>query len=107
LGLTDDRRLFFKIRRSCEIIVKKHAYKDYPDRGFSEREIIDLVRNGTGRMEDNPSSEAINGSYLFIPNDDINRKCKLVILINLTEFEGEDSTEEVKVIVCSAYREIT
>lgn len=65
LGLKDDRRLIFEVRSSCEIIVKKHAFEDYPERGFSEREIIDLVRNGTGRMVNNNSPDAISGSYFF------------------------------------------
>lgn len=105
MGLNDDRRLFYKIRSNCGIIVSKHAFEDYPERGFSEKEIIDLVRNGTGRLTVNKSPNAIEGSYLYLLKDGIGRDCQLVILIEIIEIEDEASTEGNQVIVCSAYRE--
>ncbi len=105
MGLNDDRRLFFAIREKCEVIVRKHAFEEYPERGFSEREIINLVRKGRGNFTDNNSSQAIDGSYLFFPKDDLERKCKLVILIEEIYIENQDSKEGSHVIVCSAYRE--
>ena len=105
LGLKQFRQLFYKIRGKCDILVSRHAFADYPERGFSEREIVDLVRNGTGRIEDNKSSEAIGDSYLFFPKDDWERECKLVVLIEVIEIEGENPSDKKQVIVCSAYRE--
>ena len=103
----EDRSLFFAIRGTCEIIVKNHAFKDYPERGFSAAEIISLVRYGVGPFKDNTSAVAIDGSYLFFPKDDLDRKCKLVILIEILEIENEVSREaDPVIIVCSAYREL-
>lgn len=84
--------------------MSKHAFTDYPGRGFSEREIVDLVRNGDGPFTDNKSPQAIKGSYLFFPKDDLGRECKLVILMDAVEVEGEVSQGKI-VIVCSAFRE--
>ena len=98
-------RLFFEIRDKCGVIVRKHAFEHYPERGFSEREIIDLVRKGKGNFTVNNSPDAIDGSYLFFPKDDLERECKLVILIEEIYIEDEDSKEGDQVIVCSAYRE--
>ena len=103
MGLASHRQLFFEIREKCEVVVKKHAFEHYPDRGFSEREIIALVRTGRGQFTDNNSPDAIKGSYLFFPKDDLDRECKLVILIEEIYIENKDSKEGV--IVCSAYRE--
>jgi hypothetical protein len=105
VGLADDRKLFFEMRGKCGIIVRRHAFADYPERGFSQREIVDLVRSGTGRFTINNSPEAIEGSYLFFPKDDLDRECKLVIKIETVQIENEDSKEGNQVIVCSAYRE--
>lgn len=105
MGLADDRKLFFEIRSKCEIIVRRHAFADYPERGFSEREIVDLVRTKTGRFTINNSPDAIVGSYLFFPKDDLERECKLVVKIEVVQIENEDSKEGSQVIVCSAYRE--
>lgn len=105
MSLNKDKQLFFEMRKKCEVIVRKHAFKDYPGRGFSEREVIDLVRKGKGKFTDNKSPQAISGSYLFFPKDDLGRECKLVILIEKIYIENEDPEEGNQVIVCSAYRE--
>lgn len=104
MGFSDSRRFFFQNRGSCEVLVQKHAFKDYPERGFSEREIVELVRRGVGEFEENKSVNAITGSFLFFPKDGQGRKCKLVIVIEVVEIEGRSGEE--RVIVCSAFREI-
>ena len=106
MGLTEKRKLFFDLRKTCEILVKNHAFKDYPERGFSKAEIIHLVRKGTGNFRDNNSAEAIEGSYLFFVQDELERECKLVILIEEVEVEGESGPEKKMIIVCSAYRDV-
>lgn len=106
MGLTQKRKQFFEIRKNCEILVRNHAFKDYPERGFSKAEITNLLRCGTGNFTENDSSVAIEGSYLFFVKDELERECKLVILIEEVEFEGESGPERKMIIVCSAYREI-
>jgi hypothetical protein len=62
----------------------------------------------------NGSPEAIEGSYLFLVKDDMDRTCKLVILIEEVEIELEEiratassgGTPKETVIVCSAFREV-
>lgn len=106
MGLTQTKQLFFKIRNKCKVIVKSHAFKDYPDRGFSQLELVRLVQTGTGRFTENDSDVAIENSFLFYPKDDEERECKLVLLIEVVEIEGEGYSRKESVIVCSAYREI-
>lgn len=107
MGLSDKRKLFFQVRSKCEIYVKNHAFVDYPERGFSKAEIVNLVRYKTGRFTDNNSPEAITGSFLFLVKDDRDRECKLVVLIEEVEIEGETigETRKEAIIVCSAYRD--
>ncbi len=107
MGLNKFKKAFFEIRSYCEILIRKHAFADYPERGFSQMELIELVKKGTGRFEVNKSSEAINGSFLFYPKDEHGRECKLVVVIEILEIENENPKEGKKVIiVCSAYRRV-
>ena len=106
MGLIEKRKQFFKIRSKCRILVKSHAFLDYPERGFSKMEIVNLVKSGSGRVKENTSIEAIFESFLFIVKDDSGLECKLVILIEEVEIEQQSSGGAIKemVIVCSAYR---
>lgn len=107
MGLSESKSLFLKIRASCQVIVKHHAFAHYPERGFSKIELIHLIRKGNGRFEDNKSPEAIKNSFLFFPKDEQGNECKLVILIEVVEIEDENPTDGTKsIIVCSAYRSI-
>lgn len=108
MGLSDKKKLFFQIRAKCEIIVKSHAFRDYPERGFSKAELINLVRINSGRVVENKSPEAIEESFLFLVKDDLNRECKLVLLIEEVEVV-DDQTSVIRkdtIIVCSAFRKI-
>ena len=111
MGLNDRRRLFFQIRSKCQVIVKSHAFLDYPKRGFSKSEIINLVRFGVGQIQENKSPEAINGSFLFLAKDDLENMCKLVVLVEEVEIEdtatSSGGTKNETIIVCSAYREVS
>jgi len=89
MGLEKNRQLFFKMRNNCSILVRAHAYKHYPERGFTAQEIINLVRNGIGRFVDNNSDMAIDGSYCFLTKDDRDNECKLVLLIEELDIEGK------------------
>ncbi|MFN8370409.1 MAG: hypothetical protein U0T83_07265 [Bacteriovoracaceae bacterium] len=105
MGLTQARNAFFKIRNRCPILVKNHAFRDYPERGFSQLELMRLVKVGNGRFTENNSDVALKGSYLFYPKDEDGVECKLVILLQEVEVEGEGYSQQETVIVCSAYRE--
>lgn len=107
VGLSDKRRKFFKIRENCKILVKYHAYVDYPERKFSELEIKNLVKFGSGNITENTSLEAIPDSFLYFSKDDEDRECKLVLLLEEIEFEDSNgATIKETIIVCSAYREV-
>ncbi len=107
MGLTEKRRLFFKIRNQCQILVKNHAFKDYPERGFSQMEIINLIRVGVGQILENKSDQAISGSVIFKVKDDLERECKLVVLIEEVQPPLSSGGTKEQVIVCSAYREVS
>ena len=107
VGLSDKRRRFFQIRKTCQIIVKNHAFEHYPERGFSKPEIINLVRLKTGSVQENNAPSAIPESFLFFVKDDLERECQLVVLIEEVTIEDETTgeTRQEAVIVCSAYRD--
>ena len=106
MGLTEKRKRFFQIRGTCKVLVRYHAFGDYPERKFTEMEIKNLVRYGSGRVSENESSEAIPESFLFFAKDDEDRECKLVVLLDEVELVDENSTiTKELIIVCSAYRE--
>ncbi|MBE8221832.1 MAG: hypothetical protein HAW60_03795 [Bdellovibrionales bacterium] len=98
MGLKDKKDLFSKNRDKWEICVTNHAYIDYPKRGFSSQEILRLIKNCTKwKITDNKSSDAIEESVLYFVKDSLDRKCKLVLLIE---------EENKKIRCCSAYREV-
>lgn len=105
MGLKDDRKLFFAIRKTCRVIVSGHAVNDYPERGFSVMEITRLVRYGKGAFTSNPSDQAIPGSYLFFPEDQLQNRCKLVVLLKEVTIEEKGIKMQQTIVVCSAYRE--
>lgn len=94
MGLSQARTQFFEIRQKCQVIVRNHAFRGHPERGFSKQELIRLVKTGKGRFTENDSKQAIENSYLFFPTDEE------------VEIEGEGSSQKETVIVCSAYREV-
>jgi hypothetical protein len=106
MGLSQAKTQFFEVRHKCWIIISSHAFKDYPERGFSQQELIRLVKFGNGRFTENKSDVAIPDSYLFYPKDEEDRECKLVLKIQEVEVEGEGCSPRETVIVCSAYREV-
>jgi ubiquinone/menaquinone biosynthesis C-methylase UbiE len=62
VGKKEFEQFFHKLRKDrSRIVVKKHAYLDYPERGFSPMEILDLCA-GPGRFIDNRAASAKPGS---------------------------------------------
>lgn len=104
MGLNEKRAKFYKIKGSCKIIVRPHAYKDHPKREFSELEVRNLVKFGDGPVKENDSAEAIENSFLYHPKDEEGESCKFVILLEEIEIEEEEKTTTESIIVCSAYR---
>ena len=104
MGLSEIKAKFFALRGSCKIIVKNHAYLDHPKRGFTNIEILDLVKFGLGQVKENKFPTAIEGSFLFCPQDDQNEICELVLVIDEQEVETENGIVNDMIIVCSAYR---
>lgn len=94
--LSEVKRVFFKNRLSSTVVIRKHAYADYPERGFSRQEVETLIRFGKGRVVENHSIDKIEGSFLFMVKDMRGQECKLVFLM-----EGDHT---IVIIVCSAYR---
>jgi len=105
VGLTEIKVKFFALRRgNCKIVVKNHAYLDHPNRGFSNLEITNLVKFGLGQVKENKYPSAIEGSFLFCPQDDRKEICEIVLLIEELEIETECNPTKEMIIVCSAYR---
>ncbi len=104
MGLTDKKRIFFRIRKTCSIIVKRHAYLDYPERKFTQLEIINIIRNNNGQIAKNDYPSAKEGSVLFVTSDDDGNKCELVLFV---EEEMDCLTKSKKMIIAiSAYRKL-
>ncbi|OFZ49075.1 MAG: hypothetical protein A2381_15870 [Bdellovibrionales bacterium RIFOXYB1_FULL_37_110] len=109
MGLTENRRLFFRIRGKCRILISSHAFKDHPERNFTKQELVNFVKRGAGSFQKNDSAMAISGSYQFLVRDDEERPCKLVILIEEEIIEGSKGgppNKETIIKACSAYREV-
>jgi hypothetical protein len=102
--LSDIKTKFFALRGNCKIVVRNHAYKAQPNRGFTNLEILNLVKFGRGQVKENGYPSAINGSFLFCPLDDQKEICELVLVIGELEVEADSSSTKEMIIVCSAYR---
>lgn len=103
MKLTDARKLFFELRRLNQIHVENHAFKDHLERGFTQVEIITLIKK-TGRLiENRMAATALPNSFLWMARDFLERECELVV-----KFEERDlgGGEIEYIIVCSAFRRI-
>ena len=67
-------------------------------------EILNLVKFGRGQVKENKFPTAIEGSFLFCPQDDQNEICELVLVIDELEVTTENGHANEMIIVCSAYR---
>lgn len=103
MKLTDARKLFIDLRKLNQIHVENHAFKDHLNRGFTQIEIVSLIKK-TGRLvENNKAATALSDSFLWIVKDLLERECELVV-----KFEERDAGGGKKeyIIVCSAFRRI-
>ncbi len=82
-------------------MVKRHAYLDYPDRGFSPEEILDLCE-GSGRLLDNKAATAKPDSYVWHCKDEEGRGVEIVVLIETIE---TPRSREI-LLVISAFRRL-
>ncbi len=99
---TEFEKLFHRLRKDkSRIIVKKHAFKDYPERGFSPSEIVELIA-GPGRLFDNKAATAKPNSYVWHCRDEDENEVELVVLIEVTYVPQEQGL----VLVISAFRRL-
>ncbi len=88
LNLKDAQKLYEEIKEDCLILVKRHAFKDHPERRFTLDEIVMLTREGkTLKLGSLPS--APKESFLIIAKDDGGRHCELGILFEQDEKSGK------------------
>lgn len=99
MKLSEAKRLFAELRQG-PVIVKRHAYRDHPERKFTPTELVNLVKSASGRLRNNTMPSAISGSFLWCCHDEDGRPCELAILFE----EAEVGTEKKIVIVCHAFR---
>lgn len=102
MSKTEFEKLFHGLRKDkSRIIVRKHAYKDYPERGFSPSEIIELIA-GPGRLFDNKAATAKPNSYVWHCRDEDENDVELVVLIEMIDVPEEQNM----VLVISAFRRL-
>ncbi len=98
MKLSEARRLFARLRDLDAIEIRRHAWKDHPERGFSPLELVRLIK-ARGNLQDNKYPTAVTGSFLWICRDDDGRKTEMAIV-----FERNESGEMIMVI--HAYRKV-
>lgn len=98
MTLTEARRKFDTLRADgSKVIVRRHAWADYPKRNFSPAEIRALIA-GSGVLRDNRVANPAPDSFVWHCKDDDGQACELAVV-----FETNEANELV--IVISAYRE--
>ena len=98
MRLNEARKLFSRLRKDAgNIHITNHSWVDYPERGFTKGEILNLVMHGKALLTENKGNNPTKDSFHFMPMDDFGVKCKLVI-----KFEVSSAKEWL--IVISAYR---
>lgn len=101
MKLTEARTLFAQLRKDeRRIIVRRHAWADYPERGFTAGEIRQLVMESPATLVLNAGDSPTAGSFHFKPVDEQGRNCKLVVVLEVDPKSGH------WIIVISAYREV-
>ena len=106
IGLSRAKHLFqdCQKRGDAGFIIKKHCWQDYPQRSFSQLEVLNLLL-GSGTLIDNRFPSAKEGSFIWKCRDSASRNVEIVIVF--TE-NGEVATcTEVKLftaIAISAHR---
>jgi hypothetical protein len=98
MKLKEARELFHVLRTQNAIEVRRHAWRDHPERGFSPLELIRLVQ-GKGALHDNRYPSALPNSFLWLCRDDEGRKTEVAIL-----FERNERGQFI--LVVHAYRDV-
>ena len=99
LTLISARELFLTLRKRPEsVIIRRHAYKDHPERLFTREELLTLVMTGAGQLHENHEAPSAQfGSFLFRVSDSEKRECHLVLVLDDASW---------KILVISAFRRI-
>ena len=95
MKLTEARAVFAELRTfESKIIVYPHAYLAHPERQFTQAELVTLVMLAKGILTLNGYPTAVEGSFLFICQDEKKRNVEIAVLL------------EKKILVIHAFRRI-
>lgn len=96
MKLTDARKKFDQLRRTRgRILVRKHAWKDWPKRKFTVGEIVELVM-GDGHLKMNHVDRPTT-PFVWHCKDQDEEPCTLAV-----DFQEDESGDLI--VVVSAYR---
>ncbi len=98
MKLKEARALFDRLRTFRQVRIKKHAWKDHPERKFTPQELEELVL-GSGLLTENKFPSAIPRSFLWVCKDQNKRRVEIGIL-----FEKDDNEDWI--IIVHAWRKI-
>ena len=100
LTLNSARALFKKLRvEPTAVIIRRHAYADYPERLFTRQELLSLVHSGHGELHENSfATTAKFGSFLFRVADNEERECAIALFL--------DEHGSWKIVVIHAFRRV-
>ncbi|MBP6217250.1 MAG: hypothetical protein KA436_01540 [Oligoflexales bacterium] len=96
MKLSEARSFFEVCRKRGEnaFIIRKHCWKDHPERRFSPIELLNLLL-GSGRLKSNPFPSAKPDSFLWCCKDRAGKNVEIAVI-----FESA----KITAIAISAYR---
>lgn len=100
MKLTEAKKIFHRIRKDkSRIFVTEHAYDDYPERAFTEQEVVKLLMNIKGSVEDTTDSRFRGERFYWRTKDLRERDVRIV-------FEIDEDESGNLVVAISAWREV-
>lgn len=98
MKLNEAKKVFHQIRSDTRrIYIDLHAYDDYPERGFTEQEVIKLLSNSIGQFRDTDKTEFLGKRFCWYTKDLAKRDVKIVL-----ELDKDD--EKNFIFAISAWR---
>lgn len=86
MKLNEAKKVFHAIRRDeNRVFVDEHAYADYPDRKFTEQEVIKLISNTKGQFQDTDDSDYLGKRFFWRTKDLSNRWIRIVLELDKDE----------------------
>lgn len=100
MRLRDAQDKFDELRKDPgNVVVRRHAWADHPERRFKPQEIKELVSRTGGILRDNHVDKPAPDSFVWHCKDADARKCEVTL-----KFEETDTGDLI--IVISAFRRI-